>query len=560
MAALTPSRSRALALALGLLCLAAVRQLGTLKIVVTIVDDAGQGRPVPRHALLISENPATRAPQRVVTSIDGKAELHLTPGNYTIESDEPLIFRGKSYEWNQTVDVVAGRDTAVEFTAANAQTSSAAAGATSAELGSAASAATSILMDWQDSVVSIWSPTHLGAGFVIDGRGLIATNQRVIGAATRVEVQLSATDKVAARVLAADATRNVAVLWVAPSAIAALRPMKLAYADTGAAVPAPKARIYAIDAPLGDRKSLASGNVGRVATHTITSDIRLDLQSAGTPLVMADGAVVAITTTSDDAAEANDVSAAAVRIEDARAVIEDAVRKMAAGAPPPAAALPVEAQRDYDDDALRAAAQARAGSLSAFHVAAADFDIDLITPVMLYGSRHRPEAAGGHDRERGRSGANPEELQRALRALIEFANWSDYVDRYPPVVLIRVTPKLVEGFWTTVARGAAQTQGVSVPAIKHVKTPFANLRAYCGDVEVAPIHPLKIAHPTGATSVIYEGLYAFDPDAIGPRCASVKLAVYSEKEPAKPDTRTLDAKIVEQVWQDFAPYRGRDGR
>jgi len=127
-------------------------------------------------------------------------------------------------------------------------------------------------------------------------------------------------------------------------------------------------------------------------------------------------------------------------------------------------------------------------------------------------------------------------------------------------VLIRVTPKLVEGFWTTMARGAAQSQGVSVPPIKHVKTPFTGLRAYCGDVEVTPIHPLTIAQPTGETSVIYEGLYVFDPDSIGPRCSAVKLLISSEKEPARPDTRVVDPKVVQQVWQDFAAYRVRDGK
>src|SRR4029079_13937185 len=79
-----------------------VSQVGVLEIKVTVVDAQRQVRPVPRHALLISDNPASAAPQRVVTKIDGTAEARLRPGNYTIESDEPLIFQGKSHEWSQT--------------------------------------------------------------------------------------------------------------------------------------------------------------------------------------------------------------------------------------------------------------------------------------------------------------------------------------------------------------------------------------------------------------------------------------------------------------------------
>jgi hypothetical protein len=144
----------------------------------------------------------------------------------------------------------------------------------------------------------------------------------------------------------------------------------------------------------------------------------------------------------------------------------------------------------------------------------------------------------------------------ALRPLREFSNWSEYVAEFPPVLLIRVTPKLVEGFWATVARGAAMTQGMSLPPIKRFKAGFSRLRAFCGDAEVIPIHPFKLEQRATETEAIYEGLYVFEPDALGPQCATVKLVLYSEKEPEKGDTRLVDPKVLQRVWQDFAPYRG----
>jgi hypothetical protein len=53
----------------------------------------------------------------------------------------------------------------------------------------------------------------------------------------------------------------------------------------------------------------------------------------------------------------------------------------------------------------------------------------------------------------------------------------DDVAGFPPVLLVRVTPKLVEGFWTNVARGAAQTQGVAIPPIKRFTSGFSRMRA-----------------------------------------------------------------------------------
>ena len=142
-----------------------------------------------------------------------------------------------------------------------------------------------------------------------------------------------------------------------------------------------------------------------------------------------------------------------------------------------------------------------------------------------------------------------------MKPLTDFSNWSEYVADVPSVLLVRVTPKAVEGFWTTVARGAAQTQGVAVPAIKHVKAAFSRLQAYCGDAEVTPIHRFTLERPDLERDAIFEGLYAFDPDAFGPQCANLTLVLYSDKKAAKAETVIIDPRIAQQIWQDFAPYR-----
>jgi len=161
---------------------------------------------------------------------------------------------------------------------------------------------------------------------------------------------------------------------------------------------------------------------------------------------------------------------------------------------------------------------------------ATDFDIALITPIHLYAAQNR-------------------------QAQMDFKNWSDYVSELPPVLLVRVTPKLAEGFWTKVARGAAQTQGIAVPPIMRPKAGFSRLRAFCGETEVTPIHPFKLEQRLSPTEAIFEGLYVFDPGAFPPACGGVRFMIYSEKEPEKADTRIVEPRVVEQIWQDFAPLR-----
>ena len=78
------------------------------------------------------------------------------------------------------------------------------------------------------------------------------------------------------------------------------------------------------------------------------------------------------------------------------------------------------------------------------------------------------------------------------------------------------------------------------------------MRVFCGDTEVTPIHPFMVEQRTSETEAIYEGLYVFDPAALGPQCGTVKLTVYSEDEPDKGDTRAVDPKVLQQITRDFA--------
>jgi hypothetical protein len=42
------------------------------------------------------------------------------------------------------------------------------------------------------------------------------------------------------------------------------------------------------------------------------------------------------------------------------------------------------------------------------------------------------------------------------------------------------------------------------------------MHVFCGDAEVTPIHPFKLEQRVSESDAIYEGLYVFDPGALGP--------------------------------------------
>ena len=163
----------------------------------------------------------------------------------------------------------------------------------------------------------------------------------------------------------------------------------------------------------------------------------------------------------------------------------------------------------------------KAPRLSIPVVSSSNFDIALLTPAMA-------------DSDQARS--NPR---------TDFGNWADYVNKAPPVLLVRVTPQFEESVWKTILRGAAQTQGAALPPLRSFTANFLRMRAFCGAAEVAPIHPFTIVREVQERASIREGLYVFAVGDFGPHCTTVRFDLYSEKSPDKADALTVDPKLFQ---------------
>jgi hypothetical protein len=528
--------------------LAQGQAVGVLRIKVTVMDAARTPVPIARHALLVSDNPNTSAPRRILTAPDGTAEVRLPPGNYTVESDEPLIFNGKAYQWTETLNITAGRVVNLDLTAEKAEVGDAPASA--ASTGSNDSAP--LLPRWKDSLVAIWTPRSRATGFVADTAGLVVTSQIEIGHESAVDVQVSPSVKVAARVLVADAMRNVAVLWIDPAITASVRPLPLACADGGKRDLARGQRLVALGLPIHGQPDSSPGELLRTESRASVADFRLAPGSFGGPVFDTTGVLFGVSSVVDDQDERRR-TARVVPVEAVCEAMTSAASVRQTAQKPDSTRLPVEPLQPFPADALAAAAKAFNGDIGPYKFSTAEFDVAFLTPVVVYRAQQRTQTVNG--RAGGGSARTVETLENQPMTVTDFGDWSDYFEDAPPVLAVRVTPKLAEGFWTTVARGAAYTQGVRVPSIKRFKPGFARLQLFCGNAEVAPIHPFLLEQRVSETDAVREGLYVFDARALGPHCGSVKLTLYSEKDPKKQDARIVDAQLVERIWQDFAPYR-----
>lgn len=216
----------------------------------------------------------------------------------------------------------------------------------------------------------------------------------------------------------------------------------------------------------------------------------------------------------------------------------------------------------YPLDAIKASASVERFDVRPYIFSEGDYDMALITPVLKYNLMARSEMAAAKEKSK-RTRKSKSAVQGTFEPLDELRSWQEYVGEYRPVFQIRATPKLRETLGSAFARGLTARNGVStIPAKMRFKADFYRMRLMCGDHEVEPIQPGKVAKVVdvhnyfmNATDASYEGLYTYPWDAISSSCGTVSVELYSEKNPESAKVKVLDKKVVDRVWTDYEPYR-----
>jgi S1-C subfamily serine protease len=530
----------------------------SLKVNAQLVDKGLNLKPVPKLKLSFREVASTRRKQ-ASTGFDGTAELNLACGTYLVSSDEPLEFEGKQFKWDLKVTLTSGVASKLELSNDNAESHLV---PNTDSPGRMQDSLAPLFRKYQDSVVTVWSEFGHGTGFFIDERGLVVTNQHVIGPSEYIAVQIDDEHKVAAVVLAADPEKDVAVLLVNRSGLPGAIIAPLAHATSGQPLAIEGERVFTIGSPLSLRKILTIGIVSKLEQRAIISDININPGNSGGPLFNSLGEVIGITTFVDKSQRTGPGISGIVRVEQLEDTLAKAANKVSNVNLPPARPLPVEPKTAYPLDAIKASAANERFDARPYVFSEGDYNIAIITPVLKYNLMARSEVAAAKEKAK-RTKNSKAASKQVFQPLDELRSWQEYVGEYQPVIQIRATPKLRETFGSALARGLTAQNGIStMPATMHFKSDFYRMRLRCGDQEVEPIQPGKVAkvvnihnYFVNATDASYEGLYTYPSTAISPSCGAVTLELYSEKSPESAKVRVLDKKVVERVGADFDAYR-----
>lgn len=412
----------------------------------------------------------------------------------------------------------------------------------------------------QSCVVTVWSETGSGTGFIIDPEGLVMTNYHVIGPSEINAVQFDSKRKVRATLLAADREKDVAVLWINLAAFpdATIAPLAQPTSDEPAVVEGE--RVFTIGSPLSQRKIMTSGIASKVEQRAIISDININHGNSGGPLFNSLGQVVGITTFGAADRQGGPGLSGIVRIEETQAVLNQARSELVKKVKPEARLLLVEPTDPFPLDAIKAVVQAEKFDYKPYVFEMGDYTVELLTPLVTYrlGFEGQLQAAKAKEKRNKKKDA----VQDTYRPLDEFANWAEYVGEYRAVLTIRASPHYGESFWGAVGRGVAANYGIHKAAKLHFKTDFYRMKLKCDEREIEPIQPGKAVvgyniddYFIDFTDVSYKGLYTYAADAISPTCGQVKLELFSEKKPNSPTVKVLNPKSVLRVSADFEPYR-----
>ncbi|MBZ5502983.1 MAG: S1C family serine protease [Acidobacteriia bacterium] len=517
-----------------------------VRVRVILVDQDLNQKPVPFFAIALKCGAKTA---EVKTSLEGSAEAQLPSGHCTVSSLKPAELGGRRFSWNVQLALV-GAEQTVDLTNDNAKVEETSVAASPGKSGS--NDLTEQFKRLKNAVVTVRSESGHGTGFFVDGKGLILTNEHVVGNSEYLAVQFDRTHKIAAKLIASDPQKDVALLLVNMAALPNASPAPLYRAGAGRTPVQEGERVFTIGSPLSLDKILTTGIVSKVEAHTLMSDININPGNSGGPLFNGAGQVIGLTTFGTRGDGGPGVSGI-VRIEEAFALL-DQNRAKAADAPP-GALLPVEPLTPYPIEGLKEALVAEKYDPRPYYLTAGDFNIALSTPPLDY--REQEEARLQAERAHKKRNKNQSSGDASADNSDAPRQWEEDSGAHPAVFGIYALPKVKEGFGSAFGRSF----NPAAAARLKFKTDFQRMRLFCGDKEVAPIHPGRVPVTVAVQNrsvkmddSTYKGVYMYPPDAVNPECGQVRLEIYSSKN-GDPTVLKFDQKSVEHVWADFEAFR-----
>jgi hypothetical protein len=496
----------------------------TVRIRAALYDRDLNLKPVPRLQIGIrSLDAPDGAPVEVRTTLDGTAEVSLLPGKYQFTTTSATELFGKSYRWDFPVTISAA-NTLVELSNDNAKT---------ADAGSRSAHVDELIEQFQrvrGAAVLVETERAVHDGVLMDNAGLVLTAYIPSDQQQWIAVLFDEKRSLPGRLIAGDEKNDASIVRINMDMVKDVNIPLISY-DPEALVEGE--RVFTLDNDMKTGKSIRTGVVTKADEKGIIGDVQFT--DIGSPLFNSSGTLVGYSRLENRAFMA-------VPLGNVREMLGTAREKAKDNATlPPPRLLPVSPGK-FPADALLARHDPRFEK-DVYNFKSGGFDVYVYTPVASYQmEKISYEQQQKASMKRASKGGPPEELKQPAY---------DYYS----VIIVEATPDYKTAFWANMARTNQE------PFVLHPKVSFHHMRLLCGEREVEPIRPRRLAirAPQNAGYRFDQdsmmGEYRYPPDSLPPACGTVTLELYSTDQPTTPIKKVIESPLRDRLWQDFEPFR-----
>ena len=420
------------------------------------------------------------------------------------------------------------------------------------------------------SIVKIQTDRGNGSGFLVDPRGLIATNYHVVQNTRYLAVHFFNSVSAEAEIVILNSRYDLAILKVHHEFVEDLAPLPLLSREDEAKLQ-PGTSVAAFGSPLSLTFFMTRGIVSRVRDDVLFGDFLLEPGNSGGPLVNIEGEVLGVNTFYPGGMGkiAGTVRAGLLRTLVDR-LDDDLVNSVEVGRTP---LVKLDEMR-YPTELLKRKVLAwefdPTSGVENVQYNAKDFQVTVATPVVKAGiavSGHLQQAENRYKR-RGRKIHDP-----SYHAMDElFYEWMrSHADALDMAVEFLVVPKFEPSPGREFLRGLAGGFGVfGVQSTYEFKGEFHHAEVYRDGSLIEPIVPgrslLEVNEdvPLLANLVdeAYMGRYVYDPEEFM-EGEEFRFVIYDAEKPEKPHhekTFKADSELISQIRSDFQEVLGEASR
>jgi S1-C subfamily serine protease len=537
-------------------------ETGQWKVVIALVLDDLEVRPVPLHAFVLRSVTDSTFEVPARTALDGTAEGLAPVGGYVLESNDPARLNGVAYTWSVPFHVNAVGVAELELTHLNATIDSTIA----LELKATGRKVEDAVVAYQQvraSVFRVESGAGHGTGFLVDSaQGLVITNAHVIEHQTRAYVVLDSVSRARVGIVHRDPITDLAVLQVNPYLVSHLHPLTLAHPQDAQPVVEQGERVFAVGFPLDQEQTLTTGIVSSVRDGAIISDVNINPGNSGGPMLNYSAEVVGVNTFANVSDRGPGISGA-IAVESVRPVLAAAWSKLDSLPTQLTGFLPTMPLTTYRLEDLHTHTDtASSGRLKEYtRHDVGPFDLSFQTPpALILTARALDEEIAG-ERRRNESDVGIEATAR-YSSVREFRDWYRFASELlAPVVMLQVVPQVGE---TTGSLFTRVLVGTTKQTMKF-KGDVTDVIVYRNGRPVEPLRGGSVPVEqyidnqwVSLKDVANFGSYVFSPMVFAPDTLgtppSIVLEVLDLKDDNRSRCRELPKKLVAYLWNDFLPF------